>query len=81
MQRYSVKVFDKAKAKVVLSLTVSMEGSRAIILEVQALVSETTFSKSKRSATGFDTNRLTMLFSSFREKLDLPFNHYDVYKY
>ena len=40
-----------------------MEGSRAIILEVQALVSETTFPNPKRSATGFDTNRLTMLLA------------------
>ncbi|MCT7470844.1 DNA repair protein RadA [Aliarcobacter cryaerophilus] len=73
------KFFDKSKAQSGSSLTVSMEGSRAIILEVQALVSETTFPNPKRSATGFDTNRLTMLLALLEKKLDLPFNHYDVF--
>jgi len=73
------KFFDKSKSQSGSSLTVSMEGSRAIILEVQALVSETTFPNPKRSATGFDTNRLTMLLALLEKKLDLPFNHYDVF--
>lgn len=73
------KFFDKTKAQSGSSLTVAMEGSRAIILEVQALVSETTFPNPKRSATGFDTNRLTMLLALLEKKLDLPFNHYDVF--
>lgn len=73
------KFFDKTKAQSGSSLTVSMEGSRAIILEVQALVSETTFPNPKRSATGFDSNRLTMLLALLEKKLDLPFNHYDVF--
>lgn len=73
------KFFDKSKAQSGSSLTVSMEGSRAIILEVQALVCETTFPNPKRSATGFDANRLTMLLALLEKKLDLPFNHYDVF--
>ncbi|AXK48947.1 DNA repair protein RadA [Aliarcobacter trophiarum LMG 25534] len=73
------KFFDKSKAQSGSSLTVSMEGSRAIILEVQALVSETTFPNPKRSATGFDANRLTMLLALLEKKLDLPFNNYDVF--
>ncbi|MFV7790492.1 DNA repair protein RadA [Aliarcobacter lanthieri] len=73
------KFFDKNKSQSGSSLTVSMEGSRAIILEVQALVCETTFPNPKRSATGFDTNRLTMLLALLEKKLDLPFNHYDVF--
>ncbi|MBL3519281.1 DNA repair protein RadA [Arcobacter lanthieri] len=73
------KFFDKSKSQSGSSLTVSMEGSRAIILEVQALVCETTFPNAKRSATGFDTNRLTMLLALLEKKLDLPFNHYDVF--
>ncbi len=73
------KFFDKTKAQSGSSLTVSMEGSRAIILEVQALVSETTFPNPKRSATGFDSNRLTMLLALLEKKIDLPFNHYDVF--
>ncbi len=60
-------------------LTVIMEGSRALILEVQALVTETSYPNPKRSATGFDSNRLTMLLALLEKKLELPFNQYDVF--
>ena len=60
-------------------LTVSMEGSRAIVLEVQALVTNSTYANPKRSATGFDTNRLNMLLALLEKKLDLPLNQYDVF--
>lgn len=73
------KFFDKNKSQSGSSLTVSMEGSRAIILEVQALVTESTYPNPKRSATGFDANRLTMLLALLEKKLDLPLNNYDVF--
>lgn len=73
------KFFDKSKAQSGSALTVSMEGSRALILEVQALITESTHPNPKRSATGFDGNRLNMLLALLEKKLDLPFNHYDVF--
>ncbi|MCG3703066.1 DNA repair protein RadA [Aliarcobacter butzleri] len=73
------KFFDKNKSQSGSALTVSMEGSRAIILEVQALVCESTYPNPKRSATGFDTNRLTMLLALLEKKIDLPLNNYDVF--
>ena len=73
------KFFDKSKAQAGSALTVVMEGSRAIILEVQALVTESTYPNPKRSATGFDANRLTMLLALLEKKLDLPVNNYDVF--
>jgi DNA repair protein RadA/Sms len=60
-------------------LTTVIEGSRALILEVQALVSETYYPNPKRSATGFDTSRLNMLLALLEKKLDLPLNQYDVF--
>ncbi len=73
------KFFDRTKPQAGSALTVSMEGSRALIIEVQALVSETTYPNPKRSATGFDSNRLNMLLALLEKKLDLPLNHYDVF--
>ncbi len=73
------KFFDKSKAQAGSSLSVVMEGSRALIIEVQALVCESTFPNPKRSATGFDVNRLNMLLALLEKKLDLPLNHYDVF--
>jgi len=61
------------------ALTVIMEGSRPIILEVQALVSESHTPNSKRQATGFDNNRLNMLLALLERKLEIPLSGYDVF--
>lgn len=73
------RFFNKSKVQSGSALTVSIEGSRALILEVQALVTESTYPNPKRSATGFDLNRLNMLLALLEKKIDLPFNHYDVF--
>ena len=73
------RFFDSTKAQSGSCLTVAVEGSRALILEVQALVTESTYPNPKRSATGFDTNRLNMLLALLEKKLDLPLNSYDVF--
>ena len=72
------KFFNKEKLQSGSALTVIMEGSRPIIIEVQALVSES-YGNPKRSSTGFDNNRLTMLLALLEKKLDLPLGTYDVF--
>ncbi len=72
------KFFDKDKLQSGSALTVIMEGSRPIIIEVQALVSES-YGHPKRSSTGFDNNRLGMLLALLEKKLDLPLGTYDVF--
>ena len=73
------RFFDKQRAQSGSALTVVMEGSRPLILEVQALVSDAHTSNPKRQATGFDTNRLGMLLALLERKLELPLNAYDVF--
>jgi len=75
----SKKFFNQNNNQAGSAITVIMEGSRPIILEVQALVSESSSSVAKRSATGYEQNRLTMLLALLERKLDLPLNHYDVF--
>jgi len=75
----SKKFFTNTKPQSGSCLTVAIEGSRALILEVQALVTDSTYPNPKRSATGFDTNRLNMLLALLEKKLDLPLNAYDVF--
>jgi len=72
------KFFNKDKLQSGSALAVIMEGSRPIIIEVQALVSES-YGHPKRSSTGFDNNRLTMLLALLEKKLDLPLGTYDVF--
>ena len=72
------KFFNKEKLSSGSALTVMMEGSRPIIIEIQALVSEA-YGHPKRSSTGFDNNRLNMLLALLEKKLDLPLGTYDVF--
>jgi len=73
------RFFNRDSEQAGSALTVIMEGSRPIILEVQALVSESHTANSKRQATGFDTNRLNMLLALLERKLEIPLSGYDVF--
>jgi DNA repair protein RadA/Sms len=77
-QSMAGKFFNKEKLASGSALTVIMEGSRPIIIEIQALVSEA-YGHPKRSSTGFDNNRLNMLLALLEKKLDLPLGTYDVF--
>ncbi len=72
------RFFNKQKLQSGSALTVIMEGSRPIVIEVQALVSES-YGHPKRSSTGFDNNRLVMLLALLERKLELPLGTYDVF--
>jgi DNA repair protein RadA/Sms len=74
----SERFFNKEHLKAGSALTILMEGSRPIVIEVQALVTES-YSHPKRSSTGFDSNRLNMLLALLEKKLDLPLGTYDIY--
>lgn len=71
--------FSQKKPVAGSAITVVLEGSRALVLEIQALVCESNFGAPKRSATGFDTNRLSMLLALLEKKLEIPLNRYDVF--
>lgn len=75
----SSRFFNRNKSQPGSALTVVMEGSRPIILEVQALVSDTHAPNPKRQATGFDNNRLNMLLALLERKLEIPLTQYDVF--
>ena len=75
----SSRFFNRDSEQAGSALTVVMEGSRPIILEVQALVSESHTANSKRQATGFDNNRLNMLLALLERKLEIPLSGYDVF--
>ena len=73
------RFFNRNSEQAGSALTVVLEGSRPIILEVQALVSESHAPNAKRQATGFDNNRLNMLLALLERKLEIPLSGYDVY--
>ncbi|VEJ07460.1 DNA repair protein RadA [Campylobacter lari] len=71
------RFFTRGKAVSGSALSVVMEGSRALVLEIQALVCESVYPK--RSATGYEKNRLDMLIALLERKLEIPLGHYDVF--
>lgn len=56
-----------------------MEGSRPILAEVQALVSKSGFSTPRRTADGFDYNRLFLIIAVLEKRLGFFFGGLDVY--
>lgn len=56
-----------------------MEGSRPILVEIQALVSETKAIMPRRTAVGVDTARLNLILAVLEKKLKIPFYNCDVY--
>jgi len=77
-QSMSERFFNKEKLQPGSALTIMMEGSRPIVIEVQSLVTPA-YGNPKRSSTGFDSNRLSMLLALLEKKLDLPLGTYDIF--
>ena len=60
-------------------LTVTCEGSRPLLVEVQALVVETAFAIPRRTASGFDLGRLHVLLAVLEKRGGIPLGRSDVY--
>ena len=57
----------------------TVEGSRALLIEVQALVAASAFSTSTRKSTGLDQNRLALLLAVLEKKMGYRLHHCDVF--
>ncbi len=56
-----------------------MEGSRPILAEIQALATKSALSNPRRTATGFDYNRMAIILAVMEKRLGLFFGTLDVY--
>ncbi len=66
----------KSDGSVVLA---TMEGNRPLLVEIQALVNPTHFGYPKRTASGFDLNRLTLLIAVLEKRTKLDLSDKDVF--
>jgi len=57
----------------------TIEGSRPVLVEVQALVSTTSYGYPKRTASGFDLNRLNLLVAMLERRTKLTLSDKDIY--
>ena len=60
-------------------IVASIEGTRPILVEVQALTSQTVFGLPKRTGNGFDYNRLSVLMAVIEKRAGLMLGNQDVY--
>ena len=56
-----------------------IQGSRPLLLEIQALVTPSALANPRRQATGFDYNRLLLIIAVLERRLGLPLGNKDVY--
>jgi DNA repair protein RadA/Sms len=57
----------------------TIEGSRAFLVEVQALVAPSAFATSSRKSTGIDVNRLALLLAALEKKVGYQLHNCDVF--
>jgi DNA repair protein RadA/Sms len=67
---------NPADGSVVLA---TLEGTRPLLVEIQALVNPTSFGYPKRTASGFDLNRLNVLIAVMERRTKLNLSDKDIY--
>ena len=67
---------QSADGSVVLA---TLEGTRPLLVEIQALVNPTSFGYPKRTASGFDLNRLNLLIAVLERRTKLNLSDKDIY--
>jgi DNA repair protein RadA/Sms len=75
------KIFiqDIEKTSPGLTIYPLLEGTRTILVEIEGLVTPTYYGIPKRTVSGIDYNRISLIIAVLEKKLKLNFNVYDVY--
>ncbi len=58
---------------------VASEGTRPLVVEIQALVSPTSYSSPRRTSTGIEFNRLLQILAGLEKRLGIPLSKQDAY--
>ncbi len=61
------------------TVVASMEGTRPILVEIQALISPSSFGNPRRMATGIDHNRVSLLMAVLEKRVGLMLQNQDAY--
>ncbi|BAC12050.1 DNA repair protein [Oceanobacillus iheyensis HTE831] len=61
------------------TVVASMEGTRTVLVEIQALISPTSFGNPRRTATGIDHNRVPLLMAVLEKRVGLMLQNQDAY--
>jgi DNA repair protein RadA/Sms len=61
------------------AIVVACEGTRPLVVELQALVSPTSYPAPRRAATGMDYNRLVQILAVLEKRVGIPLSKLDAY--
>ena len=70
---------ERSKSGAGSTVVASMEGTRPILVEIQALVTPSSFNYPKRMATGVDQNRISLLMAVLEKRMGLLLQAQDAY--
>jgi DNA repair protein RadA/Sms len=62
-----------------MATVVACEGTRPLLVEIQALVSPTSYASPRRSATGVESARLLQILAVLEKRVGLPLSKFDAY--
>ena len=60
-------------------VTCIVESNKPILIEVQALVTKSSYGMARRNASGIDINRLNLLIAIIEKRMQIPLFEYDIY--
>ena len=70
---------ERPKEKAGSVVFAGIEGSRPLLLEVQALVTRAVFTTPQRRAKGINANRLSIIVATVEKELGIPLRNFDVF--
>jgi DNA repair protein RadA/Sms len=70
---------ERSKGAAGSTIVASMEGTRPVLVEIQALISPTSYGNPRRMATGIDHNRVPLLMAVLEKRVGLLLQNQDAY--
>lgn len=70
---------ERSKGAAGSTVVASMEGTRPVLVEIQALISPTSYGHPRRMATGIDHNRVSLLMAVLEKRVGLLLQNQDAY--
>ena len=77
--QYSILIYERDDNPAGSVIVAAMEGTRPLLIEIQALTSQTVFGMPRRTANGIDYNRLTVLMAVLEKRGRMNLGSQDVY--
>lgn len=75
----AVFLAERTKETTGSAVVATMEGTRPLLVEIQALVSPSTLASPRRAATGIEHNRMVQILAVLEKRVGLPLSKFDVY--